>query len=143
MQAADGRDRETELLPRLLAALGATTPSEFVEKFYQPDTTRERIASLATVVFEAASHDPTARGIVDTAAYRLADMVAVLAKRLGFSSKKYLLALAGGVLLSQDALHKGLLKHLARRRCTPREVQIVTEPVAGAVALARLHGRAS
>jgi N-acetylglucosamine kinase-like BadF-type ATPase len=140
VQAADGRGAETELLPRLLEALGATTPSDFVEKIYHPDMTHERIASLAAVVFEVAQRDAAAQEIVDTAAKQLAHMTAVLAERLGFAATGFLLALAGGVLLTQDALCQRLMAHLSLRDCTPRDVQLVSEPVRGAVALARLRG---
>jgi N-acetylglucosamine kinase-like BadF-type ATPase len=137
VRAADGRGPPTALLEGLQRELGAANPQQLVERVYAPEMTRERLAALAKAVFDAARKDAVALAIVNAAGEELALHIAVLCRGLGFGGGSYPLAFAGGVILEQSSLREKVLASLARDACAPREVVQVTEPVRGAVALAR------
>ncbi len=137
VQAADGRRPATELLPAFQRRLNAATPPDLIETVYHVDMTREKIASLAFVVFEAARKDEVASQIVETAAAELSTMIHVLTQRLALEGGTYPLALAGSVVVNQDTLRNRLLMHLRKLGTGPREVRLVSDPVEGAVMMAR------
>jgi N-acetylmuramic acid 6-phosphate etherase len=137
VRAADGRSEPTALLDVMQRELDAATPQQLVERVYAPETTRERLASLAKAVFEAARKDAVALAIVHAAGKELALHIVVLCRGLGFGSGSYPLAFAGGVILEQSSLREKVLASLARDEFAPSEVVLVTEPARGAVALAR------
>jgi N-acetylmuramic acid 6-phosphate etherase len=128
MRAADGRGPATELLPLFQNALAAKTPEELVGQVYGPEMTREKLAALAGVVF--AAQDPVAAGIVAAAAQDLRELVTTVAERLNLPAG-YSLALTGGVFMHQ--------REYAAQVAAPCSANwtLVTEPVRGAVALAR------
>ena len=137
-QAADGRGPATELLSRFQQQLAAAAPQDLIERIYGSDMTRERIALLAIVVFDAAANDLVAQQIVDTAATDLADMAAALVQSLNLPVGEYPLALAGSVLEQQETLRQRVLARLHQTATEPGEVRIVSEPVCGAITLARI-----
>jgi N-acetylglucosamine kinase-like BadF-type ATPase len=137
MRAADGRGPRTELLDLLGRELGAPSPSDLIERVYAPKMTRERLAGLAKVVFDAARTDPVAQAIVAAAAAELAEMIAVLSARLALRAGDYPLALAGSVVLNQPELQSQMQTELHHRGRAPGTMSLVHEPVRGAIALAR------
>jgi N-acetylglucosamine kinase-like BadF-type ATPase len=137
VQAADGRAQPTVLLEAMLAALEANAPDDLVGIVYGPEMTRERLADLSRVVFEAAAHDAVARAIVEQAAEQLAAMVGALRQRLELRPGQFPLALAGGVIVSQPLLRTRLDERLSAIGASPAAVGLVAEPVRGAVVLAR------
>jgi N-acetylglucosamine kinase-like BadF-type ATPase len=139
MLAADGRGELTALLPRFQAELRAANTDEMIDRIYSADMTHERLAGLARVVFAASINDQTAQSIVDLAALKLAKMVEVLASQLGLPMA-YPLAVAGGLILHETTLYLKLLTHL-NRIVDQSGVNLVSEPVRGAVALARAAAR--
>jgi N-acetylglucosamine kinase-like BadF-type ATPase len=140
MRAADGRGPPTDLLGAFMQKLGVDSPEQLVAKIYAPEMTRERLAELASVVFDFRSTDEPAKRIVQAAVDDLAEMVATVATLLQLPSQDFTLAMAGGVLVHQlnfldfvvnsvsVRLHKG---------SRPAHWIVVEEPVRGAVALAR------
>lgn len=141
MRAADGRGPSTDLLAAFMHKLGASSPQELVGKVYAPDMTRERLASLASVVFDYRTTDDVAGQIVDRAVSDLAEMVAAVARQLHLQQGGYTLVAAGGTLLNQlnyfqEAFHK-IASSLIRDAMFPGHWVIAKEPVRGAVALAR------
>jgi N-acetylglucosamine kinase-like BadF-type ATPase len=137
VRAADGRGPRTTLLFRFQQALDAATPDDLVGRIYDATVTHERIAALATVVFDAAPADATARAIIDAAATDLATMVRTLGDRLHLTTGAYPLALAGGVLVHQDLLRAAVSTRLSAWGLPPSVTRVIANPVAGAVALAR------
>jgi N-acetylglucosamine kinase-like BadF-type ATPase len=138
MQVADGRGPgSTALLDLFQSKLNATTPEGLIEHVYAPAMTRDRLAELALVVFEASSTDPAAGGIIATAAAELAHLVAALTKKLSLKPHAYALACAGSVILNQPAFRAQILDRLRSQDVYPATVALVTDPVRGAVALAR------
>lgn len=138
----DGRGPESSLVLHLQRYLDLPTPQDLVERIYRPDITRERIASLAAVVFEAAETDEIAKGIVDSAAHDLAELVTVVARRLDFAAGEYPLALAGSVIVNQPGLRQTMLTELDYNGVRPGTVELVADPVRGAVVMARVLKRA-
>lgn len=136
--AADGRGPATQLLARFQERLDAAAPSELIERVYASDMTRDRIASLAVVVFAVAADDAVAQRIIDSAAADLAAMVAALIKPLNLPVGNFPLALAGSVLEQQESFRERVLARLQQTKAEPGTVSIVSEPVRGAVTLARI-----
>ncbi|HUQ69830.1 MAG TPA: BadF/BadG/BcrA/BcrD ATPase family protein [Planctomycetaceae bacterium] len=136
MQSYDGRGPSTSLLPALQQRLGAAEPSDLIDILYASDMTRDRIAACAEVVFDVGD-DRVAAQIIAQAAGDLAAMIATLAHRLDLSPGGYPLVIAGSLLLNQESLRRAVLERLTGQRAHPRDVSLVTDPVRGAVALAR------
>ncbi|HUT93125.1 MAG TPA: BadF/BadG/BcrA/BcrD ATPase family protein [Thermoguttaceae bacterium] len=137
-KSADGRAPATQLVDALLRRLDLRESPELIPAVYRFAEDRARIASLADVVTQAADQgDAQARAILDEATGELADMVAAVARRLGFSGGTFPLALTGGVLLGSERLRRALEAHLNSLGRGPASVACVREPVAGAVRLAQ------
>jgi N-acetylglucosamine kinase-like BadF-type ATPase len=134
MQSADGRQPPTRLLEKLLAHFQATSPANLIEILYTPDMTRDRIAGAAPLVFSL-TEDPAAVSILSQAADDLAHMIVALAHQLGFAAGDYPLAMTGSLLLQQDQFRQAVADRLSA--IAPRTVTLVSEPVRGAVLLAR------
>lgn len=134
-KSADHRLLRDSLTAAILTELGAGHPSELIEIVYAPETSRERIASLAKVVFENAA-SPLAMDILSRAAEELASMVYALHERLKFQSG-YSLSLAGSVLLNQPRFIEAVASKLKSKGSEPGQIATISEPVRGAVALAK------
>jgi N-acetylglucosamine kinase-like BadF-type ATPase len=141
VRAADGRTPQTTLLPMFLERLGVSSPPELIGRIYGSEMSRERLAELAPIVFEAgAAGDATATRALEAAANDLSEMVLALVRRLRFGHQAYQLALAGGVLMQQRRLRHKLEAALQHVGFAPGSIALVEEPVRGAVALARAIG---
>lgn len=134
MQSADGRRPPTALLDRFLSHFDAASPANLIEILYSPEMTRDQIAAAAQLVF-ALSEDPTAAAIIATAADELAIMIAALARQLRFEPHGYPLAMTGSLLVHQDSFRQAVTDRLTNIQ--PSCITLVTDPVRGAVALAR------
>ncbi len=137
VRSADGRGQPTHLLPRLLDALNRHHPEELIAKVYGAETTRDQLAQLARVVFESAATDGVAAEIVTAAAEELARLTATLARKLALPGHAYTLAMTGSLLVHQPPFRELIVSLLRDAGSAPGEVHLVTEPVAGAVALAQ------
>lgn len=134
---ADGRGPATALLEHFQHRLKVAAPLELIEAVYDRAMTRERLAELATTVLEVAGSDPVAASLVQQAAAELALLATTLVRRLKFSNGAYELALAGGLLVHQVRLQEELLRALKAAGLSPSAWQVVTNPVRGAVEMAR------
>jgi N-acetylglucosamine kinase-like BadF-type ATPase len=141
VRAADGRGESTALVGALQRELDAAGPDQLVERVYTPEMTRERLAGLAKLVLDKAADDAVAQGIVNSAAKELALVVSVLSRRLRMPAGSFPLALSGSVVLQQALLRERMLECLARDGATPSSVSLISEPVRGAVTLARTSFR--
>jgi N-acetylglucosamine kinase-like BadF-type ATPase len=133
VRALDGRGPATSLVAATQAALGVEEPEEIVARVYASEMTRQRIASLAPLVFASADSDPLASSIVEFAARDLAELVVALTVRLQFGAGDYRLAAAGGLLVNQPTYRERVLNILREKGVHPRDAVIVAEPVRGAV----------
>lgn len=141
-KAADGRGPQTQVLEGYLRALDIHEPADLVSSVYPFAGDRAKIASLATVVTEAAAtDDAVATQILDDGARELAVMVQAVAKKLDLDSAPFPLALTGGVLCANEALRSRLKSHLQQLGLMSTPVAIVDQPVAGAVKLAQIESR--
>lgn len=134
MQSADGRHPPTQLLDALLAHFQTASPARLIEILYGADMTRDRLAGSARTVFEVSADDAAAADILSRAADDLAMMVTALSRQLGYEDGGYALSLTGGLLLHQATFREAMI---ARLPYLPARVTLVTDPVSGAVNLAR------
>jgi len=137
---ADGRDLRPPgrdlLTERLCAALGVAEASQIVTPIYSPDFNRARIASLAPEVLAACADAPeVGERLLVPAGVALAEVVAAVARSLGWSSGVLPLATAGAFLLSAPVVLQGMIDRLIRQGFQV-DVTPVTDPVRGAVILA-------
>jgi N-acetylglucosamine kinase-like BadF-type ATPase len=137
-QAVDGRGPSTILTDRVLEHLTLQEPSDLIPTLCTPQPPRDRIAELAQVVFAAMRHgDPVASEIVDQTARDLAGLILPLTRKLDWPNGHWPLAMAGSILVRQPEIQRRLLAELEGNQCRPSHCQVVPEPVAGAIALAR------
>ncbi len=140
-QADDGRGRTTSLLDYFLGHFGVTDASGLISAIYDPSVDRASIAAHARLVFEASDNgDEVAGEIVNQAIRGLADMVVTIMSRLGFGNEPVPLALTGGVLLNRQDIRDRLRSELRKHEFQAAPITTVTDPVAGALLLARRLG---
>lgn len=137
VRAADGRAHGTALTDAFLTHFGVTSPADLVGHIYGPGMTRERIAALAAVVFDAAKRDRTAAKVIRAASADLVSLVTTLIRRLGIKSGQFALVMAGSVLTQQPRFRASVVRGIRAAGVAPSRVQLVSDPVEGAVALAR------
>ncbi|GAB19777.1 hypothetical protein GOEFS_095_00120 [Gordonia effusa NBRC 100432] len=117
----------------LAADCGLSDAAELLNHFYA-QTDRRYWAGRARVVFELANAgDPLSTGIVDAASTALAELVLQVGARLQMSGP---VVMAGGLVVNQPALQRGVRRILAGRGVTDVRVLSV-DPVRGAVELAQ------
>jgi len=137
-KAADGRGTSTSLMGRFLQHLNLSQPSELITYVYQTGMDDGSIAALAELVFAAAKDgDPVAGQIVELAAEELAEMVAAVVRRLQLNAELCPLAVSGGVLTNSRRLQKRIGQLLVDCGLILQPISVVTEPVVGAIKLAR------
>jgi N-acetylglucosamine kinase-like BadF-type ATPase len=136
----DGRDRRgvggDPLARHLCAAMEIAGPGEIVSKLYSPAFDRARIAALAPAVLDAAREDPgLVAPLLAPAGESLAEIVAAVARALGWSEGRLPLALAGSFLLGAVEVSDALVGRL-RQLGYEVDTTPVAEPVRGALVLA-------
>ena len=136
-KAADGRGESTELLARFCQSLDAEEPSQIISAIYSTSFDRPRIASLASIVFDASAQgDVVACDIIDRAARDLALMVRAVIGRLEIDPNTSVLAITGGVALNQPGFADQILRHLRDDSIIFAKTSLEPYPVAGAVQMA-------
>ena len=132
MRRGDAGEALGPLGESLLGAAGAADPVELVGALH---LLREPLlwAPLAASVFAAAPVDAGAADVVERAGAWLAELVAVVGRRLGMEGT---VILAGGLLLNQP-----LLEAAVRSRLSRPALRLDEPPVAGAVRLAEAMTR--
>lgn len=113
VRAADGRGRDTLLLPLLLDALRLQQPLDVIGWLYHSDSPRMRdVAALAPLVLRcAAEGDSVALALVEEAAEELALAAHAVITRLDMPSGP--IAFAGSLLAAPNPLSERLCEHLA------------------------------
>jgi N-acetylglucosamine kinase-like BadF-type ATPase len=95
------------------------------------------IATLAPLVVQIANEgDVVARRLLEQAAEALATTIIAVARALNFDAEKIPLAITGGLLLETEILRMRLIEIAESRGYHFAPVELVREPVAGAVRLA-------
>ena len=124
------------LTARLCQALGVARASQIVTALYAPDFTRARIAGLAPEVLAACDESPEdAARLLPPAGAALAEIIAAVARSLGWLAGPLPLAAAGSFLLSAAAVRRAMIDDLIARGYQPA-LTAVPEPARGAVILA-------
>ena len=137
-KAFDGRGEKTQLCDRFLQRLQLQKPDELIETIYSRSNDRSWLASLAeTVCIAAEDNDSVASEIIQNEVSELAQMTLAVARRLQFDDDRFALALGGGVFRHSASLKAQFLNRLLCNSLHPEPVAEVSEPVTGAVILAR------
>ncbi len=136
-QAADGRGPATRLLPAILDFWALTDPMELVDRVYRSGFKPGDLAEVAAVVQRLAGEgDPVARELLTGAGDALAAAVIAVARTLKMQDEEIPIALTGGLILGCDLARARLLDALEQRGLRFK-IELVNEPVAGAVRLAQ------
>ena len=137
---ASGPDADPDsdpLTARLCRAFGVARASQIVTAIYAPESTRARVAAMAPEVLAACDESPgDAARLLPPAGAALAEIVAAVARSLGWPSGPLPLAAAGSFLLSAPPVRQSMLDELIGRGYEPA-LTPVPEPARGAVILAR------
>ncbi len=133
----DGVAPPTALVDLLVKKMGLTSPPEFIPAVYRGAWDRSAIAGLAPLVLECAERgDVLAKQIVTMQATELGRTAAQAVKLSGMHTQPVPVALAGGVLVNSATYRETLLATLRDNGVSVGVVQLVPEPVLGAVVLA-------
>ena len=116
-RAADGRELPTRLTARLVQALALPAAEQLIPWLYDPQRTVADIADLATLVLDEAERgDLVATDGVLQAADALADGVAAVARRLGWTpSDAFPVVLTGG-LLQRSPFYRAVVAQAVQTR---------------------------
>jgi len=137
-QAADGRAGPTQLVDAILGHFHVDRAKALISSVYPLAGNQQRIAELAEMVLDVAmAGDATADVIVHEATRQLAAMVAAVAARLDWRGKTVPLALSGSVLVGRQWLCKRLGDDLRSLGLHAGPATVVSEPVVGAMKMAR------
>lgn len=137
VQFADGRGEATRLLEAILEHWHLENPPQLVTRVYRSGLKPADIATLAPLVVQVANNgDGVARRLLDQSAEALATTIIAVARVLNFSAEKIPLAMTGGLLLETEILRVRLIELAKARGYDFAPVELVREPVAGAVRLA-------
>jgi N-acetylglucosamine kinase-like BadF-type ATPase len=135
-RAIDHRGPKTLLVERFQERLQAPAPFDLIERIYNPAMTRDKIAALAEVVFDAEASDEIAATVLQQGAVALADCVTCVGHKLGFAAGEYPLGVAGGVIVSRERYLDAVLRSLLQRGYDPHCLELVPQPVIGALIIA-------
>jgi N-acetylglucosamine kinase-like BadF-type ATPase len=135
--AADGRAPATLLTTLLLEHWSLAAPQEMIKRVYQQEVSTREVAALSRLVTTAAGQgDEAASAIVRHAGEELAQSVQAVAQTLHWRDP-IPCALAGGVIVHSAELRQVFLSEAHRLGLRLQPVQLVEEPVYGALKIAR------
>jgi N-acetylglucosamine kinase-like BadF-type ATPase len=116
LKAHDGRGRKTQLTERVLAKLGLKEVEGIIPRVYRQGMSRDEIAALAPLVFQAAREDePVAREIVNRAGRELGLMAAAVIRRLGMVEGMVKIALVGSLFRDKDLLQGSMMSAVGEK----------------------------
>jgi len=135
--AVDGIGPETSLVQEILSQLQTNDPREILRRLGLAVDIRMEIATLAPILLGAAQDgDEVAIDIVADAAAATARLVFTTSEKLELGEKAPL-ALAGGIVCSNDYYRDILIRQLAELGLQPDPLTVVAEPVEGTLIMAR------
>lgn len=136
-RAADGRGKKTKLVDVVLSFWHLEAVEDLIPRIYQSDWRPADIAQVAPLVVQvAAAGDEVAAKLIEEAAVWLADSVIAVANELRFEDVAVPVALAGGLVLNSEMVLKHLIHGLKASQYNFGPIELVLEPVKGAVRLA-------
>lgn len=135
--AVDGIGPETALVQGILGQLQTDDPREILRRLGLAVDIRMEIAALAPILLNAAQDgDEVASSIVADAAEATARLVFTTTEKLGLGAKAPL-ALAGGIVCSNEYYRDALISQLAKNGLDPDPLTVVADPVEGTLIMAR------
>ncbi len=136
-RANDGRGPTTTLEQIVTDAFQLKELRGLTEKIYEPEFPREKIASLAPLVIEAAaSGDKVAHAIIQTGCDELTLMAAAVANKLGLENQAIDITTTGAALRPGEHYYNTLQKTLTKKLPHARLQTPRLPPVLGASLLA-------
>ena len=136
MQAHDGRGPATLLTELVLEQRGLSGPPELVRNMYAAESPHLEVASLSSVVEEAAGQgDVVAAEILEEAAQELSRTLAAVYPNLGASVSP--LVITGGTILNGTYLKSAFYRTCADLGLTFSAVRYLPETAEGAVQMAQ------
>lgn len=136
-QAADGRGEPTRLLDTILSHWNLESPQELISRVYRSGLLPADIAALAPLVVQVANEgDLIAQRLLEQAANDLATTIIAVARALDLGADAIPLALTGGLILETETVRARLIEIATARGYHFAPVELVREPVAGAVRMA-------
>jgi N-acetylglucosamine kinase-like BadF-type ATPase len=135
LRAFDGRGPDTDLVRRLMLALGVHDPMELEGAVYGMGSVNTGVAALASVVLDAArSGDGVASAILEEGGRLLARMVLAVLNRLDRRNARLPVATVGGVLQDPDSpVRVALTRALSEAAPGVEVTQPLLPPVGGAL----------
>ena len=134
-KAADGRGPQTMLTTSILHHWNLQQPPDLISHIYS-GLPYPQIASLAKLVNHIAEqNDPVARSILMEAARELVEGIKAVYEKLDFQGN-IPAALGGGVLSNSDLVKNEMLRLCAEEGIPLHPVEMVMQPVLGAVRMA-------
>jgi N-acetylmuramic acid 6-phosphate etherase len=145
VRAADRCGPPTVLLGRFLAKMSLAEPPDLIPAVYRGPWDRAAIAGMAPLVLEAAEQgDEVAHKVVVEQVTELSRTAATAVENSGLTRLGLPVALAGGVFIHSRFYRDLFVEALRGRGVHAGSIQVVDDPAAGAVVLARrLVGHAS
>jgi N-acetylglucosamine kinase-like BadF-type ATPase len=136
-RADDGRGPHTMLTEMIFEEWALAGLEDLVRRVYHEGTTHADIAALAPLVSRAAeAGDGVALDLMKEAGSELALAVAALVSQLHFP-EKIPCAQAGSVIINSDAVADAFLQRVQELQIPLKPIQRVSEPVFGALRMAR------
>ncbi|MBW3622290.1 MAG: hypothetical protein KY468_02645 [Armatimonadetes bacterium] len=135
LRAFDGRGPETELMGRLMRALGLHDPMELEGAVYGMESVNTGVAALASVVINAAREgDGVASSILEEGGRLLARAVLAVLTRLDRRNARIPVATVGGVLQDPDSpVRRALVRSLSEAAPGATVTWPALPPVGGAL----------
>jgi len=136
MRCYDYRGPDTLLVKKVLGKYNIPSLDELIPIVYHKDFTRNTIAEVARLVFEAFDEgDEISRQLLTQAADELYGLVDVLLKRLRFSEGQRITVVLTGGLFHEGSPLTGMIRGRLRDRA--EVIKIAHPPVVGSVLLAQ------
>jgi len=136
MRAYDGRGPETALLAALMRRLSVKEPQGIIERVYAKGMTPTEVASLASLVSEAASiGDEVSIRILRERGRLLAELVVTVASRLNLLERRFGVALNGGAFNAGPPLLGPMWKEIRASAPSATQVRARLPPPFGALLL--------
>jgi len=134
VRSEDGRGKKTALERAVPAYFGLKRPRQLMEAIYFGRIDEERLAEVAPLLFDVASHgDAVAREVVERQADEVVTMAGTAIRRLRMQRLDVHVVLGGGVFRTDDHAFFDRIRAGLREIAPAAEVRVLAAPpVAGA-----------
>jgi N-acetylglucosamine kinase-like BadF-type ATPase len=131
MKAYDHRIDNTLLTDKVLKALDMQSCEDIIGYIYDKERTKNHIAKIAPVVFQAANEkDKAALSIINDSIDNLVDITYTVIKRLNIKPERILVTYGGGIFENVESYRKEFLHRLKERA---KNIEIVSPMFNGGI----------